>query len=430
MHPFQIFGLLRSLSRQWLPFSAIEKFQRKRIQNLIGHAYRNVPFYRDLFDSNGIRPEMIKSIEDLQSIPPVSKKQLMDMPLDRKMACNVDPDRCLSFITSGTTGIPLHVFYRKSDWTEIHFNLIRAFLAAGMRPFDKMGAFVGKKNPQRKNSWYTHLGLGRGIDISSWNTPELWIEQLRAWNPQVLIGYVMNLRLLAEAVSEKNVADITPRLLFSGSGVLDENTRQLLSSVFHCRIIDLYASFEAGYMAWECEKCGGYHICSDSVVVEILKNGEPAPPGEEGEVVITNLHSYAMPLIRYRQADLAVPSDRRSRCGRGLPLLEKIQGRLDDCIVLKDKRRVASQPFYYSIEPVPGIKRWRLIQEALDHLLVIIEPLDSFKQDSKESITRNLRQVVGPDVKIEFQLVEKIKISPQVKFRQIVSKIDKDPDLS
>lgn len=423
MHLFQVIDFIKLWRTQWNNEQNIRKIQEEKMKKLINHAYQNVPYYKKLFDSQKITPDDIQTIGDLDIIPQSTKSQLQDLPLSQKTAQNIDIQKCKSFMTSGTTGYPLKVYYTNMDWTLINLNLARIFLASGMHPWNKIGAFVGRKSPQKNKSWYEYLGLWRGIDISSWENPDEWIKKILRWQPQILIGYVMTLKLLAEEILEKEIDDIKPKIIFSGSGVLEDKIRQFLKSIFKCKIVDLYGSYEAGYIAWECQKCSGYHISADTGILEILKNGKPAAPGEEGEVVITNFHSTAMPLIRYRQDDVAVLSDRAPTCGRGFPLLEKILGRMDDCIILKDKRKIMSQPFYYAIESISGIKRWRLVQESIHRIKIELVPQKAFKKSSISAIEKAVKAITGEDIEIGVHIVDSIPTTASTKFRQVSSKI-------
>jgi phenylacetate-CoA ligase len=300
----------------------------------------------------------------------------------------------------------------------------RAFFAMGMRPWHRMTSFVGRAEvPSRVPKWYERLGVWRGRDLSSWDDPGAWTAALREWRPQTLVGYAMTLRILAETMRDGSPIGWRPRVVISGSGVLDEFTRRFLESTFACPIMDYYASYESGTIAWECRRCGGYHISADTVIVETLQDGQPVPAGRPGEVVVTNLHSYAMPFIRYRQGDEAVLSPRRPVCGRTLPLMEKIQGRADDVVVLSDGRKIPSHPFYYAIEPVRGVKRWKVVQESLQVLRISIEPGPGFDEDSRRRIEHGLRAVVGEAMRIEFAIGPSLPISASQKHRQVSSRI-------
>jgi len=411
---------------QWKAPQAIREVQERKLKHLINHAYENVPYYRELLDSSRLSPRDIGTVQDLQKLPLTSKRQLQDLPLKEKIARNVDPKRCESFVTSGTTGIPLRVYYRPADWSLLNLCLERALFASGMKPWDRRTTFTAHPNTRKRQPWYRYLGLLRRRDISVWNSAERWLEETRNWEPQVLIGYVMVLKLLAQCIRERQINDVTPRIVFSGSGVLDDFTRRFLGSVFKAKIVDFYGSYEAGYIAWECEQCCGYHICADMIIVEILKDGKPASPGQEGEVVITNLHSYAMPFIRYRQEDVAVLSPDKPLCGRNLPLLKNIQGRADDCVILRNGRKMTSQPFYHAIEPASGIRRWRVVQENINTLRVEIEPDADFDLNSRQMIENNLKRLVTDNMEVEISLVDSIPADPSYKFRQVTSKVSND----
>jgi len=423
MLPHEGYLLAELWLNQWKSPLALERVRERKIRRLISHAYHKVPFYRAIFEDRKIRPEDIRTPADLEALPIISKKDLQGLSAGEKLAAGYHPRKGRTFLTSGTTGRPLAVCYSRRDWTMINIGSARAFFSMGMRPWHRMASFVGKAAARQNKKWYEYLGMWRGRDLSSWENPRSWVAALRLWRPHVLVGYVMTLKILGEAVRDEGRQPWAPALLISGSGVLDDFTRRFLASTFACPVRDYYASFEAGTIAWECPTCGGYHLSSDTVIVETLADGKPVPPGQSGEVVITNLHAYAMPFIRYRQEDEAVLSARRPKCGRGLPLLDRIHGRADDCVVLNDGRKIPSQPFYYSIEPVRGVKRWKVTQEDLLTIRIDIEPGPEFTENSRRTIEQNLRKAIGERMTITFSIGPSIPVEPGQKFRQVTSRV-------
>jgi phenylacetate-CoA ligase len=254
-------------------------------------------------------------------------------------------------------------------------------------------------------------------------SPDVWLSEVSRWRPHAIMGYVNVLRLFGESVLQAGGAGISPRLVFTTSELLDEGSRSFLGSVFKAPVFNIYASAEAGCMAWECPRCGAMHISSDTVVFEVLKDGHPVGAGEEGEVVVTNLHSYTMPFIRYRQGDLARMSARQPACGRNLPLLDAIEGRQDDCIVLPEGRRISYSPFYYCVQSTPGLRRWRIVQEDLHTLRVELEPGPGFDPAARAVIAANLRNVVGLDMAITVDVVASLTPEPGRKFRSVSSRV-------
>jgi len=413
-------GLLRHPRRS--P-AAIQKIRERKLRRLVRRAYRYVPYYRSLFDSACLKPQDIKTLDDLERIPLTSKSRLRELPESEKTAANIDLSRCGSFTTSGTSGIPLRSYFSRRDSTMKNLGWIRAFAHVGIRPRQKMAAFVGKKTVKAAPSWYERLGLWRRKEISSWAKPETWVKELRRWKPEVIIGYVMTLRILAEYLEANALKDIKPRAIIQSSALLDGPSRKFLEDAFRCPVIDIYGSDEGGCLAWECRACGGYHISEDTVILEILKNGRPAGAGEVGDVVITNLHSEAMPFIRYRQDDLAALSERTPSCGRRFPLLEKIEGRIDDFIRLSTGEKISPHPFYHCLDPVPGVKRWRLTQVAVGRLRVEIAADKDFADASRSLIDECLRGLVKNQMKIEIEIVDSIPVDPAGKFRTVSSQV-------
>jgi phenylacetate-CoA ligase len=420
-HAIHLYGLIRN---QWKNPETIKKIQERKLRKLIHYVYENVPYYRNLFDSLKIKPFDIRKKEDLQFLPLTSKRQLQGLPLKDITSNALRLEICKTFYTSGTTGIPMQLYYDPHDVTLMNLSWVRAFLAGGMKPWHKLADFKGMKTLHRKKAWYEYLGLLRRREISAWDAEEKWIEEIRKWKPQVLIGYVRTLRMLAEAVQRSGIKEFKPKIIFHSSAILDEATRRLFSEVFQGKRVDIYGSYEGGCLAWECEICSGYHLCSDMVIVEVLNQGKPVAPGETGEVVITNLQSYAMPFIRYKQEDQVTLSGQEPRCGRGLELLDSIHGRTDDFITLQNGQRISPQPFLYLMEKISGIRQWRAIQEKMNELNVEIEPSE-LSHESLTLIKESLKGLLGSEMNIHFILVDSIKVDPPSKFRFVSSKINR-----
>jgi phenylacetate-CoA ligase len=265
--------------------------------------------------------------------------------------------------------------------------------------------------------------MWRRKEISARDLPDDWIASCQEWNPQVLVGYVMTLKLFAETVGEKRIRNIKPKLIFHSSGIIDPYSREFLETVFQAKVVDFYGSDEAGCVAWECEECEAYHMASDMTIVEVLKDGNPAKAGDDGEIVITNLHSYAMPFIRYQQEDVGLLSEKETVCGRSFPLLERIQGRVDDYITLRSGRRISPHPFYHCLDPIPGIRKWQIIQQSLDEIQVRIESDADFSANSQSSIRDNLLDLVQNELEIKISILDSIDIDPSRKFRSVSSNV-------
>jgi phenylacetate-CoA ligase len=423
IQPIELFEAYKLFKNQWKDAEYIKRIQEKKLRKLIKHSYEKVPYYRSLFDSINLKPEHVQSIEDLKKIPLLSKKIIKSLPVKELIAKGINIAKSRTATTSGSTSIPLKVYYNWQDARMIGIALVRNLMSCGVKPWYKIAEFSGFAELPYKRRFFDRFGIWRCWNISAWEEPKNWIDILQRWKPQVIYGYVLTLKLLARTLMEKNIKDINPQIVISTSGVLDEASRKLMRSAFRAKVFDFYGSWEGGTIAWECPTCSGYHINSDMVIVEVLDKGKPISPGQEGEAVITNLHSSAMPFIRYRQEDVVILSEEKPICGRPFPLMKHIKGRLADFITLSSGKRISPHPFFHLLDYAPEVAQWTLVQETFDKLSIKIVPTENFDKSFISKIEMKLRKLVGENVEINISLVNKIKAGPSHKIRVVSSKV-------
>ncbi|HHQ47388.1 MAG TPA: phenylacetate--CoA ligase family protein [Acidobacteria bacterium] len=409
--------------RQWWSRSRLEGFQLERLRRLLRHAAANVPFYRELYGKAGIDVEEVRTLEDLRRLPVVRREDLQARPQEELIADGVDPARVIRTRTSGSTGVPLEILSRRRDRSVFNPSFFRSYLAWGLRPWHRMTYFQARPEKLVERSWYEPLGIFRRQMLSSLDPPERSLEAIASWRPHLIHGYSLTLKLLAEAAVRRGVQVPVP-LVASTSGVLDEVGRDLIRRAFGARILDIYASEEAGsVMAWQCPRCEGHHLCLDTVVVEIVRDGRPVGPGEEGAVLVTNLSNFTMPLIRYEQGDIVRRSSREPVCGRGLPLIESVQGRAGDYVVLTSGRRLTPHPFFLVLDHALGVGRWQVVQESLERIVVRVTASATGEPPDRGFIVEGIRRLVGPGVAIEVEVVERLRDDPSRKLRSVVSRL-------
>jgi phenylacetate-CoA ligase len=419
-----IVSLARLLRDQWRPTAELEQRQFAALQGLVRHAYANVPFYRDLYDRHGVSPADLRTRDDLHRFPIVTRQALQSTPQERLVARGTDPARCLRSRTSGSTGVPLEILFRPGDRSAMNPSFLRVYMAWGLRPWHRSASLQARPERLARRSWYQNLGVFRTRVLSSLEEPEHWIEALESWRPTMLHGYSLTLKLLAEALDGRDPCGLRVPLVTSTSGVLDDGARDQLAATLGARVVDIYASDEAGsVIAWQCPRCSGYHLCSDTVLTEFLVDGRPAPHGEDASVVITNLTGRTMPIIRYEQGDIARVSDRRPDCGRGLPLMEGVRGRAGDFIVLRTGRKLSPHPFFLVLDHALGVGRWQVVQEEVDRLRVLITMPDGHSGDDLDRIRRAIAELVEPGADITVEVVETLRDSRRSKLRSVVSKL-------
>ncbi len=365
---YHLAGLLRS---QWLSLSDIEEIQNAKLGLLLKHAYENVGYYRQLFDSAGVKPEDIRDRKDLLRIPITTKRHLQSLPIEKITAKSFNPGASIKLRTSGSTGIPLEIILSTKDLRFRGAVLKRTILAHRCHPGDKVVHLTNHRSIYRRD-WYEYLGIRRRYEISALSEMDDQIRRLKRIRPDILIGYPSGLLAAAETLKQKKVERIFPKLILSGGAILTPQAREFLNATFVTTTIDFYNSWEFGSIAWECKYQAGYHINADTLIVEVVQDGREALFGESGEIVVTALDSYAMPFIRYHLGDIGVLSDRRCPCGRGLPLLEKLEGRTNDYVKLPNGKRIMPATIVTALSNIPGISQFQFVQEEKDQCRIYL----------------------------------------------------------
>jgi phenylacetate-coenzyme A ligase PaaK-like adenylate-forming protein len=240
-----------------------------------------------------------------------------------------------------------------------------------------------------------------------------------------LRGNPFQLSELATYLKRHGPCEIEPRVIFSMGSLLDQRSRTLLESVFRAEIFDCYGATEFGCIAWECSAHEGYHINVDTIIFEIVRNGESLGPRERGRIICTGLHSSAMPLIRYDLGDIGVLSDHECSCGRGLPLLETLEGRADDFLVSSRGTLYSPSVIVNEIKSVVGISQFRIIQENETRLSVEIVPDRHFSPKTTREAESTLKKIVGTDLEVKIRIVNEILSDKTGKIRSISSKVNK-----
>jgi phenylacetate-CoA ligase len=393
-----------------LPRAALDRLTFRRIRATIQHAMAHVPFYRDHFAAAGVRPDELVGPAEVARVPLLTKP-LLRANSHRMLADNAPPrEELLERSSSGSSGSPVSLLFDPLRELPRRIQELRLLTAHGFRPwhvqlvFDHPGHMApGKFFPQR-------LGLWRREVFPCWLPIEDALVLIRELQPEILHGVLSSLRMLSLAVKARQPLPYRPKLIVSKGELLDPGTRALIEGTLGAKQADYYATEETGIIAWECPSGSGYHIDQDFVYVETVRaDGTPTEPGESGEIVLTNLYMRAMPFIRYRVGDLGTLSPDPCPCGRSLPLLKNLLGRRLDLIVTPSGE--IHQPFalMVAMEGVPEVRRYRIQQKALDHILAEVcweSGLgDDTVREARARIVAAMHERLGEQIRIEVQEV-------------------------
>ncbi len=408
---------------QWLSPRTLQNIQEKKLRTIINYAYNNVEYYHYLFKSLSLTPNDIKNVNDLNKIPILNKSQIQNE--SRKLiARHIDRNRSISNTTSGSTGKPLTLFYDRNAISDIKSRKLRNYFESGGHLRDKIVRFT---NPNRfaKNTVVQHLGFLNTKYLSVFDNVDKHIQNLLKISPDVIEGYPSILWLIANCIENKNIQGIDPKIIHSTAEVLPLNVRKKINSVFNIEIFDQYGSMEFGTFAWECQEHNGYHMDIESIVVEFVKNGEIASPKEKADLVVTGLFNLTMPLIRYAIGDAGSYKLEQCSCGRGLPLMNIIEGRIDDFIVLPSGTVISPRNINF-LENVRGISEYRIIQKTQDKILVQIIKGTEFSENTVSEAEKEIRNgCLNEDITINVEIVEKIPRDKSGKTRAVVSELKK-----
>ena len=404
--------------------SSLREMQNRKLRAMLKHAYENVPFYHRKFCNAGIRPSDIKTVEDLGKVPITTKSEVQTVSRDEFWAKNVDKKECVERMTSGSTGIPLTVAI---DKTAINFQTalwVRAYLENGWKPWHKMVRIADPRNVPLRRYWFQRLGLMQPKLISVFDNAQTQLSIIRSYKPDIIRGYPSCLEVLAHFCKDNGMR-VKPFRIFTCAELLDKTARNTIELTFETELFDLYVSEEFGLMAWECSEHSGYHTNAEGLVVEFVKNGEVSAPGERGEVVCTDLINRAMPLIRYNIGDVGVATNEQCSCGRTLSVMKILEGRTGDFLTTTEGRIITPIVFFpYPFEDVTGIKQFRVVQQENDRLVIMLVIRgDKFNKQILEKAERNLKDLFGEGMRVEFQFVEKIDRDVTGKLRKIISHV-------
>jgi phenylacetate-CoA ligase len=402
----------------------VKEYQDAQLRRLVVHAYENVPYYRRLFDRHRLHPRHIRGTVDLDLIPITSKQVMRGRPAAELIDRRLTEDKLLRVCTSGSTGEP---FLVRRTYLEQALNVVfrhRAQRSFGLRLNDRI-AYVGRgraHDPQEKKiagRLIRSVGVHPSLRLDGMQPPEAVVRQLEAFKPDGLIALPGILCFTADYLLSTGRTDIRPRILVVGGEVLTPLMRRRLTEAFGVEPVQTYASHEFPLLGWECRRSGEYHTCDDAAILEVLRDGRAALPGEEGEVVVTNLHTYSMPLLRYRLADVVTRGGEQCACGRPFSTIRSVQGRMIDYFALPDGRRL--HPYRILEQLMAGgdawIRQYQLLQDRPDHIVMKVVPNQVPTPELQGRISSAVALLLGSGIEFEVRVVEGIAPGPGGKYR-------------
>jgi len=410
---------------QWLPQREILAGQEQALTQFIRYAYERVPYYRRVMDEHGIRPESIQSAADLKRFPYLTKDDIRRCFGELK--ASPSPTRIQTVSTGGSTGAPATVLVSMDAYGFGEAARLRAHGWFGLAPGEREMVLWGSPIELGRQSLWREARdrLLNSRLISAFDLSEAalarYAQSIHEYQPRKLYGYASALGYLAAYFKKigRTIEDAWPKAVFATAEPLLPHQRQAIEEAFHCPAAVEYGARDAGLIAHECP-AGSLHINAERMIVEIADQGQFSEPNK-GEIVVTNLMSTAMPLIRYRTGDVGELDSSLCSCGRGLPLLRYVEGRRTDFLITPSGRVTHALAIIYPIREVPGIVEFQVVQQSLEQVVLRLVTDASFADSAGAALQEKCRTALGGEVNVEIEKVSSIARLPSGKFRYVIS---------
>jgi phenylacetate-CoA ligase len=404
----------------------LEELRRRKLRDLIEYSFAHVPFVRTRMTEAGCLPSDIREPRDLTRLPLMRKA---DARANREALRSDIAGKLSSFTTGGSTGDPLIFDLAKRRVASRVACRQRTSRWWGVSVGDPELAIWGAPVELTRQDWVRNFRdrflSSRLLSAFEMNEATIshYLDVLERGNYRQIFGYPTALYMLsAQAQKEgRNLRRLGLKVAFVTGEVLFPYQRELIAETLNCPVANGYGGRDSALIAHECPQ-GGMHVLADAVILELLDpQGRPVPPGEPGEIVITDLYSHEAPFIRYATGDIAVLSARRCPCGRALPLLERVEGRSNDSITSPDGRAINSLALIYSVREIEGIERFKITQKTLTSFHVQLVRNPRYSTNSEERIRKGWTQLLRAPVTVTFEYLQELPIDRSGKFRHVVS---------
>lgn len=425
-----VFPVLKKIGKsQWFSTEDLRKSQWEELHRLITFAYQETSFYKNRFDALGIKPADIRTFDDFRQIPLLSKKDVQE---NGELLC--PSGKKIKFTqskTSGSTGTPISIRVSQISWAYHHANIIRAMMWHGLDYFSReirMGSQSSKIKKRLRSRLVNTVCNRIFIPANNLNDEQIerYIGRIIQFKPEFIYGYPTALVRFAKFIEEKiypyDQWKINIKFAVSHGEELEPFQRELIQRVLRCKVINLYGAGEVGIIAYECSE-GNMHVPIESIYLETIEPEENYG-GKYQEIIVTDLHNYAMPIIRYRIGDLGLVTDLKCQCGRNLPVLHSLKGKIRDFIDTADGRKVHTVIFndifkdFFSKGGV--VHEWQVIEKSPLNFSINIVTRDSFNDFHLSYLKELFQKYLGKEIKLQFNFVNEIERFPSGKFKAFI----------
>ncbi len=401
---------------QWWPADRLHEFQWQELSKLLAFAFRSVPYYQRKYAAAGASLGDIRSHEDFAKLPPISREEINQNREELKATST--ESKLILHSTGGSSGVPTFFYMTLDSYDWRSATMARAYSWTGCRPGNKTlylwGAPVGHMSRAKACKIRLLHTARRELVINTFaQTTALWERTLHAalrFRAQYIVGYVSSIEKFAEYLLSINAGLTGISAVIGAAEGVSDYTRRLVQRAFNAPLFSTYGSREFMSVAVECDRHEGMHVNSENVIVE-------SEIQQSSAILITDLHNYGTPLLRYRIGDIGVISSKACGCGRALPLLSRIDGRTVDLLRTRDGRIVSGIWFPHIFKEIPEVCEYQVQQKTIEEItisVVLRSPLPLYRE---KFIRAEFHKQFGESTRIEIRQVAALPWLPSGKRR-------------
>ena len=402
------------------------QYQNKHLRNIVKYAYKYTPFYHNLYKKNNVDISKIRTINDLGKLPIIKKE---DISKHWNQLLSTKQGKSIKRYTSGTTGKPLMIrisynldvldkanWFRRDLWAGYNGGYIARFVGDTPIKDCNDNQLFRKSFIMKRVIFPTYCLSLEKISTMINSLKKLKIRHIQCY-PSA--GYVLAKFL---EINEKYVP--LDSVLYSSEPMFTFQ-RKLIEERFKTKAFGFYGQAEEVFSALECEK-GEYHLTMIDGILEIIKNGEKVSPGENGFTIVTSLHNYAMPLIRYALNDYTGYKSEKCNCGRTSSLMYPVETKLEDFIVTPAGKIISPSILTFPLKHLRNIIESQIIQKTIDEVIVRIVRAENYTEHNEQILLNSLKQILGGEVSVKIEYVKNIYQTNNYKKRFIINDMKGD----
>lgn len=416
-------------ANQWLSPQRIGELQWGKLKRLVQHCWEHVPYYREQWKRLDIAPQDIRGPADYARLPVLTKQEVREN-LERLVSPS-HREGLLYKNTGGSTGQALKVGYTREVYERRMAVMWRGYGWAGARPGKRTFYLWGGNFDQRKDA----ADLKKRLYDAAFNRMVVngflmdeadmhrYAMQINRFRPEIIVGYTTMIARISEWAEASGFELHRPQALIAAAEPLHDFQRPTIERAFRAPIFNTYGCREFMLIAAECPHRNGLHVNDDHLRLE-LENPLPDPHGGVShDAVITDLHNYGLPLLRYHNGDMVTVRDGACPCGRGFGMIERIDGRRLDVLYTGDGRALHSGYVTFLFLQMEGIRQFQIVQKDRRRLDISLVTDGAFGEETIAYLRRELAKAVGDGIEPVFHFVDSIPLTPSGKVRVTVSEL-------